>query len=60
MVGLQYLQKTPIPYINTLRVKCPYSKLFWSVFSSIRIRITANTDTFYAVIPYINNNTGIF
>ena len=50
---------------NTLREKCPYSELFWSVFTRIRTeyvfspnagkcgpesRITPNTDTFYAVI----------
>ena len=31
---------------RTLRKKCPYSRLFWSVFP----RITLNTDTFYAVV----------
>ena len=42
---------------DSLREKCPYSKLFWSVFSRIqsecgkmRTKITPNTDTFYAVI----------
>ena len=37
-------------------MKCPYSELFWSVFSrirneygKIRTRITPNTDTFYVV-----------
>ena len=43
------------PY--SLREKCPYSELFWSVFSRIpkmRTRITPNTDTFYAVIPSEN------
>ena len=42
---------------HSLREKCPYSELFWSVFSrirtkygKIRTRITPNTDTFYAVI----------
>ena len=41
----------------TLRKKCPYSELFWSVFSRIRTenekireRITPNTDSFYAVL----------
>ena len=29
-----------------LHDKCPYSKLFWSVFHRIRTRITPNTDTF--------------
>ena len=37
----------------TLREKCPYLELFWSVFSpnawEIRTRITPNTDTFHAV-----------
>ena len=44
----------------TLRKKCPYSELFWSVFSRIRTeygeirkmrtRITPNTNTFHAVL----------
>ena len=44
----------------TLRKKCPYSELFWSVFSrvilvsifpgKIRTRITPNTDAFQAVL----------
>ena len=41
----------------TLRKKCPYSELFWSVFSHIRTeyekireRITPYIDTFYAVL----------
>ena len=34
----------------TLRKKCPYSELFWSVFSRIRTRITLNTETFCAVL----------
>ena len=33
----------------SLREKCPYSELLWSVFSQIRTRITPNTDTFYAL-----------
>ena len=33
---------------QSLRKKCPYSELFWSVFSRIRTRITPNTDTFHA------------
>ena len=33
----------------TLREKCQYLELFWSVFSRIRTRVTPNTDTFYAV-----------
>ena len=43
-----------------LRKKCPYSQLFWSVFSvslriqskcgKMRTRITPNTDTFHAVL----------
>ena len=44
----------------TLREKCPYSELFWPIFSSIRTkygkirtRITPNTDTFYAVLVFI-------
>ena len=39
-----------------LREKCPYSELFWSLFSRIRTecgkiltKIIPNTDTFYAV-----------
>ena len=32
-----------------LRGKCPYSVFFWSVFSCIWSRKTANTNTFYAV-----------
>ena len=59
--------------ILTLHEKCPYSELFWHVFShirteygeiqvslriqsecgKIRTRITANTDTFYAVLPIL-------
>ena len=39
----------------TLREKCPYLDLFWSVFShirrKIRTRISPNTGTFYAVQP---------
>ena len=34
---------------KTLRKKCPYSELFSSAFSSIRTRITPNTDTFQEV-----------
>ena len=47
---------------EALREKCPYSELFWSVFSHIRteyreilrispysVRMRENTDTFYAV-----------
>ena len=41
---------------TSLRQKCPYSELFWSVFSCIRTeygkiltRITPNTDNFHAV-----------
>ena len=39
----------------SLREKCPYSELFWSLFSRVWteygeiLRITPNTDTFYAV-----------
>ena len=39
----------------TLREKCPYLDLFWSVFScirsKIRTRISPNTGTFYAEQP---------
>ena len=42
---------------NALRKKCPYSELFWSVFSRIQpecrkiwTRITPNTDTFHTVM----------
>ena len=49
---------------ETLREKCPYSELFWSVFSrirteyeKIRTRIAPNTDTFHAVrITIIQDN----
>ena len=34
---------------SSLRKKCPYSELFWSVFSRIRTRITPNIDTFHVV-----------
>ena len=34
---------------QSLRKKCPYSELFWSIFSRIRSRITPNMDTFHAV-----------
>ena len=34
---------------QSLRKKCPYSELFWSVFSPIQSRITPNMDTFHAV-----------
>ena len=40
-----------------MREKCPYSELFWSIFSRIRTEygktltiITQNVDTFYAVL----------
>ena len=36
----------------SLREKCPYWELFWSIFSRIRTRITRNTDTFYAVSSF--------
>ena len=38
---------------STLRKKCPYSELLWSEYGKIRIRITPNTDTFHAVLPWI-------
>ena len=34
---------------SSLCEKCPYSKLFWSAFFRILIRITPNKDTFYTV-----------
>ena len=34
---------------QSLRKKCPYSELFWSVFSRIRSKIAPNMDTFHAV-----------
>ena len=45
----------------TLRKKCPYSELFWSVFSCIwteygRTRITPNTDTFHVVLKNIGHS----
>ena len=55
------LSQTSFVLNRALRKKCPYSELFWSVFSriwteyeeirsiKIRTRITPNTDTFYAV-----------
>ena len=38
-----------ILYWKTLPEKCPFSELFWSVFSRIWTRITPNTDIFHAV-----------
>ena len=43
-----------------LREKCPYSELFWSVFSriipgKILTRITPYTDIFYAVKGYYHS-----
>ena len=35
-----------------MREKCLYSELFWSACSRIPTRITLNTDTFYAVMPF--------
>ena len=46
--------KSEIYYFNWK--KCPYSKLFWSVFFRIWTRITPNTNTFYAV-QMRNNST---
>ena len=47
--------------------KCPYSELFWTVFSRIRTEygkirtgITANTDTFNAVNCAISKNLNIY
>ena len=45
----------------TLRKKCLYSELFWSVFSCIwteygRTRITPNTDTFHVVLKNIGHS----
>ena len=48
----------------TLPKKCPYSELFWSVYSAslpikskcgkIRTKITLNTNTFHVVlVPYL-------
>ena len=46
--------------LTMLRKKCPYSELFWSVFSRIWTRITPNTDSFltdYADFRgYMQNN----
>ena len=48
------LAKLIADYLKPLAAwKCPYSELFWSVFSRIRTRIIPNRDTFYAV-PYSN------
>ena len=59
MQAQTFLSKSLTSVIYTLREKCPYSELFWSVFSrivslrihsecgKIRTRITSNTDTFY-------------
>ena len=33
---------------SALRKKCPYSELFWSVFSCFWTRTAPNTDTFHA------------
>ena len=35
------------------REKCLHWELFWSTFSHNRTRITPNTDTFYAVYPFV-------
>ena len=48
------MQKVPNPNLPvvagvSLRGKCPYLELFWSVFSRIRTRIIPNADTSYAV-----------
>ena len=37
---------------STMRERCPYSELFWSVFSRVRTTISSNTETFYAVQLY--------
>ena len=42
-----------VPDKDALFEKCPYSELFWSVFSRIRTRITPNKDTIQAVITNI-------
>ena len=56
------------PRLKTLREKCPYSELFWSVFSRIRpeygeiqfkcgkmqTKITQNADTFYALKMFVS------
>ena len=48
LFGLNYMD---FEEMNFGLPNCPYSELFWSVFSRIRTesRITPNTDTFYAV-----------
>ena len=33
-----------LPYSSTLRKKCPYSELFWPVFSHIRTKLRENTN----------------
>ena len=42
---------------SSLCKKCPYSELFWSVFSRIRTRITPNTDIFHALVISHKFNT---
>ena len=41
---------------QSLRKTCPYSELFWSVFSRIQSRITPNMDTFHAVSLLVPGN----
>ena len=36
-------------YNSSFPENCPYSELFWTVFSRIRTRITQNMDSFHAV-----------
>ena len=43
-------------YWDSLRKKCPYSELFWSLFSRIRTKITPNTDTFHPMANMMNYN----
>ena len=44
---------------HALRKKCPYSELFWSVFSRIWIRITPNTNTYHAVLFTQSTNLSV-
>ena len=63
------INKLSVFLFSTLREKCPYSELFWSVFSRIRteygeiLRMRENTDqniskhgTFYAVVAFHNTD----
>ena len=57
----QLLRRRDEKRMATLRKKCPYSELIWSVFSCIwteygRTRITPNTDAFQVVLKNIGHS----